>query len=70
MPKALITQPGVQIQYLETQNAKSHLSTLASFLSISPFPKQTSFVLLTFFFFKEVGWGGVKEGSKEKKVDN
>lgn len=51
MPKALITQPGVQIHYLETQNAKSHLSTLASFLSISPFPKQTSFVLLTFFFF-------------------
>lgn len=36
-------------------NAKSHLSTLASFLSISPFLKQTSFVLLT-FFFKEVGW--------------
>jgi hypothetical protein len=53
---------------LETQNAKSHLATLASFLSISPFPKQTSFVLLTFFFFlKEVGWGRIKEKEVRKK---
>lgn len=34
----------------ETQTARSHLSTLASFLSISSFPKQTSFVLLILYF--------------------
>lgn len=62
MPRSLISSWCLNSQFRKHKTARSHLSTTASFLSISSFPKQTSFVLLMSLF-----WGRGK-GRHEEQI--